>query len=131
MRLCPIDEDNFIGSLSSSKGFIGTAGYSATSEALYLGKKILLVPLNHFEQKINAQVLCSMGIKKIKRIGLGFETHIRDWEKNFEPIKRDYPDVTNDIVEKMFEFEKQPKKTRKLPKLRNYRKIIPLIRKLR
>ncbi|WP_404341297.1 MJ1255/VC2487 family glycosyltransferase [Pseudoalteromonas mariniglutinosa] len=52
----------FLDDLGNAGGVIGNAGFELASEALQLGKKLLLKPLGkQFEQGINAQTLLSMG----------------------------------------------------------------------
>ena len=52
----------FLNDLANAGGVIGNAGFELASEALQLGKKLLLKPLGkQFEQGINAQTLLSMG----------------------------------------------------------------------
>lgn len=54
--------DGFLNDLGNAGGVIGNAGFELASEALQLGKKLLLKPLGkQFEQAINAQTLLSMG----------------------------------------------------------------------
>lgn len=127
----PIDENKFIESLASCKGFVTSAGFSATSEALFLGKKMLIVPVNHFEQKMNADMLKKMGVKVIRRINFLFGWHLNNWNAFFKPIKKNYPKVTDKIVEKMIEFPNTEIKKRGLPKLKNYKKIESLIESLK
>ncbi|AQP99489.1 glycosyltransferase [Pseudoalteromonas aliena] len=52
---------SFLNDLANTSGVIGNAGFELASEALKLGKKLLLKPLDgQFEQGANAQTLLSM-----------------------------------------------------------------------
>lgn len=58
----PINEKEFLKSLAKCKGVICGAGFELPSEALYLKKKLLVIPLkNQLEQHFNAQALLEMG----------------------------------------------------------------------
>lgn len=58
VQLCKIDRQGFIDDLASSRGVIGNAGFSLASEALHLGKKLLVKPLTgQVEQESNAVAL--------------------------------------------------------------------------
>jgi len=57
---------DFLNDLANTSGVIGNAGFELASEALKLGKKLLLKPLNgQFEQGENAQTLRSMGMAHV------------------------------------------------------------------
>lgn len=58
VRLCRIGRKPFIEDLASSQGVICNAGFSLVSEALHLGKKVLVKPLTgQVEQESNALAL--------------------------------------------------------------------------
>ncbi len=51
-----IDEDKFIDYLSRCEGLVTTAGFESVSEAMYLDKPVMMVPIrNHFEQYCNSR----------------------------------------------------------------------------
>ncbi|WP_457934176.1 glycosyltransferase [Pseudoalteromonas sp. SCSIO 43210] len=56
----------FLNDLANTSGVIGNAGFELASEALKLGKKLLLKPLDgQFEQGANAQTLLAMGMAHV------------------------------------------------------------------
>ncbi|GEK10022.1 glycosyltransferase [Pseudoalteromonas sp. McH1-7] len=56
----------FIQDLKNTSGVIANAGFELSSEALKLGKKLLLKPLEgQFEQQNNAQTLASLGLAQV------------------------------------------------------------------
>jgi uncharacterized protein (TIGR00661 family) len=58
VQMCAFDEANFLADLASARAVISNGGFSAISEALYLGKPILSVPVAHQpEQELNARWL--------------------------------------------------------------------------
>jgi uncharacterized protein (TIGR00661 family) len=51
----PIDAQKFLSMMQHCAGLITTAGFESVSEAMYLGKPVMMIPLpNHFEQACNA-----------------------------------------------------------------------------
>lgn len=59
----PFDETTFLADLASARAVICNGGYTLMSEALYLGKPILSVPLRrHGEQQMNAVYLEALGL---------------------------------------------------------------------
>lgn len=62
-EIVPIDKDNFTKDLLESKGVITNAGFQTTSECLYLGKKMWIIPINNqIEQYYNCSVLRELGV---------------------------------------------------------------------
>ena len=58
----PLDNETFKNDLISSDGVICNAGFQTTSECLFLGKKIFVIPMkNQIEQKYNKNVLKNLG----------------------------------------------------------------------
>lgn len=50
-----LDDDKFIYYMASCKGYLTTAGFESVCEAMYLGKGVLMVPVEgHYEQACNA-----------------------------------------------------------------------------
>ena len=50
-----LDDEKFIQKMSSCKGYLTTAGFESVCEAMFMGKPILMVPVEgHYEQACNA-----------------------------------------------------------------------------
>ncbi len=95
----PVSLDRFTQSLLSCTGLICTAGFESPAEALFLGKKLCVIPMkNQYEQHCNAASLKSIGIRVIHEF-MKASDEINDWAKNQEPIKINYPDITREILE--------------------------------
>lgn len=102
--ISPIENDLFVLSMTHCKGVICNAGFATTSEALFLGKKLLVIPMkNQFEQKANAIALKKMGITVMKKFSLKKVFKIEDWIKSIEVIQLNFPNHTQKIVEKILE----------------------------
>jgi uncharacterized protein (TIGR00661 family) len=60
----PIDQQNYRAHLLKNKALLTTAGFEATSEAMYLGKMVMTFPIpNHYEQYCNATALENFGVQ--------------------------------------------------------------------
>ncbi|MEP7267784.1 MAG: glycosyltransferase family protein [Saprospiraceae bacterium] len=106
IKLLPTDNSLFTQSMIQSHGLIIGAGFETPSEALFLEKKILSIPLKaHYEQLCNAAALENMGQpviypNKVKNL----TSIISDWlrlEKTPAPITPTSSSVlANKILEK-------------------------------
>jgi len=65
ISVCPINAELFLQSMSSAEGVLTNAGFGTTSEALFLKKKLLVIPMKkQYEQHCNAAMLSEMGITR-------------------------------------------------------------------
>ena len=98
----PIHSDLFLKSMATSTGVLCNAGFGTTSEALFLEKKLLVIPMKtQYEQHCNAAVLKSMGVPVMKSLKKKHGNKIADWLDNDSIIKVNYPDITAEIVEQI------------------------------
>jgi len=59
----PVGNQQFLKSFASCRGVICNAGFEMCAESMYLGKKLLAVPIrNQYEQQCNAAALERMGV---------------------------------------------------------------------
>jgi hypothetical protein len=76
----PVFQELFNESMLSSHGVITGGGFETPAEALYLGKKLLSIPVRkHYEQLCNAAALQAMGIKVLEDIDSHFEQEVTTW----------------------------------------------------
>ena len=76
----PIDNKKFSQSVLSSHGVITGAGFETPAEVLYLGKKLICLPINHqYEQQCNATALNGFGVPILKEISKLSKELISDW----------------------------------------------------
>lgn len=96
----PINEFDFIKSITTCEGVLCGAGFETPSEALFLRKKLMVIPMkNQYEQQCNAAALEKMGIPVIKTLEKKRLKKIAKWIHS-DPIDNiDYPDITEDILE--------------------------------
>ncbi|MEL7002513.1 MAG: glycosyltransferase family protein [Bacteroidota bacterium] len=100
VRIHPIDNEKFMESFSSCHGVLCGAGFEMPSEALFLGKKLMVIPMkNQYEQQCNAAALRELGVSMMKKLGDNSVKKIKKWILEGEAIKVDYPDETQEIVD--------------------------------
>ncbi len=82
------DERAFLDDLATARAVIANGGYTLLSEALFLGKRVLVVPLRHQgEQELNAAYLAELGLGVAVRY-LDVDT-LRAFVRNdAEPMRR-------------------------------------------
>ncbi len=102
IQIRPINGKSFLESMASSEGVICNAGFGTTSEALFLGKKLMVIPMkNQYEQQCNAAMLKSMGVSVMKNLKKKHHDKLEVFFKSAKPIKVNYPDMTEEIVSKI------------------------------
>ncbi len=108
----PFSNEQFVEDLAGSRGVVASAGYSLMSEAVYLRKPMLALPLaGQFEQEMNSRYLESLGFgtsnlaldeQSLERFLAGEERMaeaLEDYDQNgnavaFETIERLIAEVT-------------------------------------
>lgn len=98
IQLKPLSREGFCRDLATCNGVISNAGFELASEAIQLGKKLLVKPLKgQMEQLSNAKAL------EMLQLGMTMETldhgKLREWLYGFTASQMIYPDVAAAIVE--------------------------------
>lgn len=94
-----IDNQSFIESLRTSSGVLCGAGFELPAEALYLGKKLMVIPLKgQFEQYCNARDAEKLGAKYIPELSWKYHNTISHWTKASQQIAVDFQDETEQII---------------------------------
>lgn len=100
ITIFPIAEFDFIKSIASSNGVLCGAGFETPSEALFLEKKLMVIPMkNQYEQQCNALALEELGVDVIKKLNKKNIKKISKWIFSDKIVTVDYPDTTEDIIE--------------------------------
>ena len=100
----PIDEHKFILALENCKGVMCSAGFGTTSEALFLRKKLLVIPMkNQYEQQCNAHNLGLLGVPVICSLKKKFHSVIADWIASEEKPLVEIKDENNKLVRTILE----------------------------
>ncbi len=104
IKVSPISDKSWLNSLASCKGVVMGAGFEGPAEAMYLGKKLLVIPMhNQYEQLCNAEALKQIGVKVLDKLEKCSITEIEDWIYNGEVIHKDYPDEIDKIIANIFD----------------------------
>ncbi|HEY7774873.1 MAG TPA: MJ1255/VC2487 family glycosyltransferase [Marinagarivorans sp.] len=98
IQLKPLSREGFQKDLSTAGGVICNAGFELASEAIQLGKKLLVKPLHgQMEQLSNARALEEL------QLGMTMDTlntkSVRQWLTGFEAQRVIYPNVAEAIVQ--------------------------------
>jgi uncharacterized protein (TIGR00661 family) len=96
----PIYNEAFIQSLATAEGVLCGAGFETPAEALYLQKKLMVIPMKgQYEQQCNAAALKKMGVPVIKSLKKKHTDKIKSWLKSKEIIQVKYPDETKEVID--------------------------------
>jgi uncharacterized protein (TIGR00661 family) len=103
-----INNEAFIKSIASSEGVLCGAGFETPAEALFLKKKLLVIPMKgQYEQSCNAAALKEMGVPVIKSLKSENIEKIDSWIKSEIRVEVDFPDITEEIINKII-MENEP-----------------------
>ena len=114
ITISPITNEAFVNSMASSRGILCGAGFETPAEALYMQKKLLVIPMKgQYEQQCNAAALKDMGVPVIKSLKMKQLDKIKTWINTEAKIDVNYPDLTDEIIKSVLEesltFEKDKK----------------------
>ncbi|MDQ6889437.1 MAG: glycosyl transferase, partial [Bacteroidota bacterium] len=99
-----INNKNFVESLITSTGVLCGAGFETPAEALFLQKKLMVIPMKgQYEQQCNAAALKEMGVPVLKKLKPSNLDVIKDWVDLLQIIPVDFPDITEQIIDTIFE----------------------------
>jgi len=98
--IMPINGEKFLQSMASAKGVFCNAGFGTASEALFLKKKLLVVPMKkQLEQFYNAEMLRSMGVTVLKKFNADTIPLLKAWLLDDTIVTVNYPDNTQKIID--------------------------------
>ena len=102
VQIFPVNNEAFNTSLASCEGLLTGGGFEGPAEALFLKKKVLMIPMKgQYEQQCNALAASRLGVPVINVIDERFPALISSWVKNDERVIVDFPDETALIVDRM------------------------------
>lgn len=97
----PVSGQLFVESMVSSRGVLCGAGFETPAEALYLGKKLMVVPMQmQYEQQCNAVALKKMGVPRIKKLKKSSLKKIEAWLSKEKSVEVSFEDVAGAAVER-------------------------------
>lgn len=100
----PINNQNYNKSLANSSGLLTGGGFESPAEALFLGKKVMVIPMkNQYEQLCNAAAAKHLGVPVIHQLKDNHISTLKNWIANHNTIKVDYPNETQSIIQKVIQ----------------------------
>lgn len=102
VKVNAINNEAFNKSLAGCEGLLTGGGFEGPAEALYLGKKLLMIPMhNQYEQECNAEAARLLGVQVIHKIDGNFTSNLKKWIENKHKVIVHFPDETEAIVSNM------------------------------
>lgn len=95
-----VNSSKFEKSLTSCAGILCGAGFETPAEALFLNKKLMVIPMkNQYEQHFNAEGLREMGVPVLSSFSVKNSFKIKEWIHSNHTISVSYPDETQQIID--------------------------------
>lgn len=105
VSIYPIDNRQFISSMTNCHGVLCGAGFETPAEALFLNKKLMVIPMKgQYEQFCNAAALKDLGVPVIKRLRKKHLPLIENWLADNHRVSFNYfnctPGIINSILDR-------------------------------
>jgi uncharacterized protein (TIGR00661 family) len=117
----PVESNGFVKSMANCAGVLCNAGFETPSEALFLRKKLCVIPMKHqYEQACNAEMLKSMGVPVLQKLSSEVIPHLQNWVASSKVIIVNYPDNVHFMTEQMIEMaqsREMASQKRRIPRL--------------
>ena len=95
----PVNKESFNKSMINSHAIITGAGFETPAEALYMGKKLMVIPIRgQYEQMCNAAALQKMGVVKVDALDMNFESVFTRWINDKRKISLASDHSTESII---------------------------------
>ena len=102
VKVYTLDDDRFVESMSKARGVLCGAGFETPAEALFLRKKLLVVPMkNQYEQHYNAEALKQMGVGVLPSFKKKYLYELRKWLKSKDRVRVVYDDITQKAIDRL------------------------------
>lgn len=102
VRVRPVSGVAFTESLARSAGVLCGAGFETPAEALFLGKKLLVIPMKQqYEQACNAAALAQLGVPVVKGLQDKHLPELDHWLQHGRPVPVHYPDETAALLDRL------------------------------
>ncbi len=109
IQVLPVNNEAFNKSLATGEGLLTGGGFEGPAEALYLQKKVLMIPMKgQYEQQCNALAASRLGVKVVPAIDDDFSGHLNNWVNDDSTIAVNFPDETAQIVDDMIKRYAKP-----------------------
>ncbi len=101
----PVGNKPFLDSMKTGFGVITGAGFETCAEAMFLGKKLLAIPIsNQYEQYCNAAALQKMGVQTTRKIDELFVDLVRQWIEETPAVQLSEIADTTKLVDLLLEL---------------------------
>lgn len=98
----PIDNRKFLDALANCTGVLCGAGFETPAEALFLGKKLMVIPMkSQYEQHCNAAALLQLGVPIVPALKKKHLSEIKKWVKTDERVCMYYPNQSRMLIDKI------------------------------
>lgn len=100
VRIEPVVRELFTEHLLHCRGLITNGGFATPAEALYLGKRLLSIPMKgQYEQQCNAAGLQDLGVTVLHDFSVGTLLQINDWLVHGKAIRVRYDDDSPQLAQ--------------------------------
>jgi uncharacterized protein (TIGR00661 family) len=101
VEFIPVNNRDFLESLRTCEGLLTSAGFESPAEALFLGKKVFVVPIaGQYEQFCNAAALKDFSVPCALSLNDKAIKHLAHWVYEGKAQKINFPDLTMEILKK-------------------------------
>jgi uncharacterized protein (TIGR00661 family) len=101
---CPLGTEDFLTDLITANGVICGAGFELPAEALFLNKKLLVIPYtNHFEQHCNAQALKQLGVRVLFELNQTTQAQLITWCLEENPVEYRWANHLERAIDRVFD----------------------------
>ncbi len=99
VEISPVDEKDYLKEFESCRGVLCNAGFEMSAEALYLKKKLFVIPIkNQYEQLCNCIAIEKLGVSSSN----GFDLEkIQQWVSSDARVEVEYKDEIEEIIQKV------------------------------
>ena len=102
VEIVPVNQGSFTDCLASCEGVFCSAGFGITTEALFLGKKLLVMPMRRqFEQICNVHSLAAFGVPSVNSLKKEYHSDIAQWLAQNHEVQVHYPDNAQQIADRI------------------------------
>ncbi len=103
-KIIPINQDLFTKSLINCHGIITGAGFETPAEALYLEKKLMVIPLKgQYEQLCNAEALKEFNVVIVESFRENFYQVFAHWIEHSKQAKLNISKTTAEIIKEIID----------------------------
>ncbi|MGN6641288.1 MAG: glycosyltransferase family protein [Mucilaginibacter sp.] len=102
IQICPVNNELFNKSLASCEGLLTGGGFEGPAEALFLQKKVMMIPMSgQYEQQCNALAASKLGVPVVHSIDETFVAKVNKWIEDDTRVSVHFPDETAQIIDNM------------------------------